>query len=280
MDRRIQRLARIGTGLTAAIAIAWAATGAYADPADGDQTSHPFVINGRQAAEGQYPWLVALGHADESATPHENQFCGGSAVTEQVVLTAAHCVDWIEPDRFAIYSGSVDLESDDVVATEVAELHVAEDYRSPTTFANDWALVRLAEPINVAPIGLDHGSPGFESFEVAGWGLDENDQYPTVAHWAEVPYVADGPCARSYGGGFDAASMLCAGDLENGEVDSCSGDSGGPLMAADADGEPVLAGIVSWGNDCALAGYPGVYSEVAAFSDAIDGILAAWETAA
>lgn len=280
MERRVERLARFGAGLAVAIAVASAATGANADPADDGQSAAPYVINGQQAAEGQYPWLVALGHADESASPYENQFCGGSAVGERVVLTAAHCVDWIEPDRFAIYSGSVDLDSEAIAATAVADVHIAEDYGSPTTFANDWALVRLAEPIDVEPISLGDATAGFESFEVAGWGLDENDRYPTVAHWAELPYVADAACGRAYGDGFDADSMLCAGDLDNGEVDSCSGDSGGPLTAADEHGEPTLVGIVSWGNACALAGYPGVYSEVASFTDAIDEVLADWRTEA
>ena len=279
MERRSQRLVRFGAGLAVAIAVASASTGANADPTGGGQSAAPYVINGEQAAEGQYPWLVALGHADQSATPYENQFCGGSAVTEQVVLTAAHCVDWLESDQFAVYSGSVDLESETIAATAVSDVHIAEDYGSPADFANDWALVRLAEPIEVEPIGLDDGTTDFESFQVAGWGLDENDQYPTVAHWAEVPYVADAACGRAYGDGFDADSMLCAGDLDNGEVDSCSGDSGGPLMAADENGEPTLAGIVSWGNACALAGYPGVYSEVASFTDTIDEVLADWQTA-
>ncbi|KAH1017632.1 hypothetical protein HUJ05_008244 [Dendroctonus ponderosae] len=50
--------------------------------------------------------------------------------------------------------------------------------------------------------------------------------------------------------------MLCAG-YPAGGYDACNGDSGGPLIV---DG--YLAGIVSWGYQCAVANYPGVYSSV------------------
>lgn len=54
--------------------------------------------------------------------------------------------------------------------------------------------------------------------------------------------------------------MICAGNLQNGGKDACQGDSGGPLTA-----NGTLYGIVSWGYGCAKAGYPGVYTNVAAF---------------
>jgi len=72
-----------------------------------------------------------------------------------------------------------------------------------------------------------------------------------------VPIVDKSICDDNYGifGGIPI-NQICAGYAVGG-VDHCQGDSGGPLFR---NGE--LRGIVSWGNGCANAGYPGVYTEV------------------
>merc|ERR1719387_1210144 len=60
--------------------------------------------------------------------------------------------------------------------------------------------------------------------------------------------------------------MICAG-VEGGGKDSCQGDSGGPLFLKKADGsELVQVGVVSWGNECANAAFPGVYARVSQFA--------------
>jgi len=50
-----------------------------------DSPDPPRIVNGRVAASGEFPWMVAL-------LKGSRQFCGGSLIDERHVLTAAHCV--------------------------------------------------------------------------------------------------------------------------------------------------------------------------------------------
>ncbi|MDN3240802.1 S1 family serine peptidase [Glycomyces tritici] len=277
MDRKRKHLIRLGAGVAAglgAAAIAWTGIAANAEPVDTKGDFEAQIIGGGDVAEGQYPWLVGLGSPGEG-TAYERQFCGGTVIAEDVVLTAAHCVEESAAADLVVFSGAIDLESEDVVETAVADLHVAEDYNDPIAMANDWALLKLAEPVDVEPIALGTEVEEFDALETAGWG-DTGEGFPTTAQWVEVPFVSDADCEAAYPDEVDAASMLCAGDLENGGVDSCQGDSGGPIMSP-AGEDQVLVGIVSWGYGCAEAGNPGVYGEVAEFDETIEAVLAGWE---
>jgi trypsin len=277
VDRKRKHLIRLGAGVAAglgAAAIAWTGFAANAEPAAPNGDFEAQIIGGSDVTEGQYPWLVGLGAPGEG-TAYERQFCGGTVIAEDVVLTAAHCVEESAAADLVVFSGAIDLESADVVETAVADLHVAEDYNDPIAMANDWALLKLAEPVDVEPIALGTEAGEFDVLETAGWG-DTGEGFPTTAQWVEVPFVSDTDCEAAYPDEVDAASMLCAGDLENGGVDSCQGDSGGPIMSP-AGEDQVLVGIVSWGYGCAEAGNPGVYGEVADFDEAIAEVLAGWE---
>jgi len=75
--------------------------------------------------------------------------------------------------------------------------------------------------------------------------------------------ISRSDCSSGYPGQITTA-MVCAG-FSDGNIDSCSGDSGGPLVALvppTPSGNYELVGATSWGRQCALAGFPGVYSDV------------------
>lgn len=48
---------------------------------------HSRIVGGKPADKGEWPWMAAL------LREGEDQFCGGVLITDQHVLTAAHCVD-------------------------------------------------------------------------------------------------------------------------------------------------------------------------------------------
>jgi secreted trypsin-like serine protease len=110
---------------------------------------------------------------------------------------------------------------------------------------------------------------------VVGWGaLREGGVLQRRLRAARVPFVSDDKCRDAYKGAgyrFAADEMICAGNFRRGGVDSCQGDSGGPLVRRDRAGRWVQVGIVSWGHGCARPGFPGVYTQVSAFADAIAG---------
>lgn len=65
-------------------------------------------------------------------------------------------------------------------------------------------------------------------------------------------------------GPFEVTSgMVCAGHLD-GRIDTCTGDSGGPLTCV-VNGQHVLYGITSWGKGCGRRGQPGMYTKITKF---------------
>ena len=248
------------------------------------------IVGGQQAAPGEFPWQVALISA--GGPPEVGQFCGGTLVSATRVVTAAHCTAGATPADIRVFAGATDLRD---AAGQVRQLATISDHPRANVDSDvpryDVSVLTLAAPVALpaAPIDpvavpgdtalWDDGSP----FAVSGWGdtrlPDYRNTYPAKLHWVEVYRVSDTACgsATAYGSFFRPVDMLCAGELVAGDPntpgagkDSCQGDSGGPLAAPTAGGASRaapsqwrLAGVVSWGEDCALPGKPGVYARVA-----------------
>ena len=201
--------------------------------------------------------------------------CGGTLVSGRWFLTAGHCVTSgfgtvLAPGSFAITLGKANLTqatAADRYSVGTVNRHASYNESAEPVF--DVALLRISSATQPSqePLGLVDASesalwaPGAAA-TVIGWGTTCASGCATTTQLREttVPMVSDASCGSpaSYGARFRAATMVCAGD---GVHDTCQGDSGGPLMVP-ARGDFVVAGITSWGDGCAQATRPGVYTRI------------------
>ena len=133
-------------------------------------------------------------------------------------------------------------------------------------------------------------SPGVDSVAtVTGFGTTsaESDQPSTRLLTVDVNIISNSACrsknpvysskvvdtmlcASVPQGGKVVQGVLCAGtDILPTAQDACKRDSGGPLVQAEG-GKNTLLGVVSWGQGCAEARYPGVYTRVSKYRTWID----------
>jgi secreted trypsin-like serine protease len=219
----------------------------------------PRIVGGDVAPSGAYPWMVWL-------TMGGNQFCGGSLIASDTVLTAAHCTAGLTPDEMQVAVGREQLS--DESSGQVIDVIGYAEYPG----RGDAAILRLAQPVEIDPVGLATPeqaalyAPGGDATAV-GWGLRREYGYQPSDNLREVdvPIVSDRACARAYGHDVVTTSTeICAGAKGR---DTCAGDSGGPLLVWDEAGTPFQVGITSFGHGCARARYPGVYTEVPAILD-------------
>lgn len=225
------------------------------------------VVGGVTASLADWPFLAALVHPG-AGTPFDRQFCGASVIAPDWVLSAAHCVvdsadAPVSPDQVSVLTGTMSLTAGAGTESPVSQVVVFPGYPG----AADAAMLHLATPTTAPPVAL--AQPLQQSLwtagtraAVAGWGDtgEDADRFPLDARQVTVPIVSNTACRSALGDQVVPARELCAG-LAAGKSDSCQGDSGGPLTVR-VSGAQVLLGIVSWGNGCARAASPGVYTRV------------------
>jgi secreted trypsin-like serine protease len=227
----------------------------FASPATAGDVS-PTVVGGTPAAQGEFPFMASL-----------SMGCGGALYSKQIILTAAHCVDGTG-NNTSITATLGKVNKTDPAAIKVKSTYV---YQAPgyNGTGKDWALIKLATPVDLPTMPIatttDYNSG---TFTVAGWGLTtEGGSVSNVLRKATVPFVTDASCKVSYPT-LVPNEEICAG-LAQGGIDTCNGDSGGPMFRKDAADAWIEVGIVSWGEGCARPNKPGVYTEVSTFAKAI-----------
>ncbi|CAG9117743.1 unnamed protein product [Plutella xylostella] len=227
------------------------------------------IVGGHNAELNEWPWIVALFN-------NGRQFCGGSLIDDMHVLSAAHCVahmtSW-DVARLTARLGDHNIRSN--AETQHLERKIKRVVRhrgfDMRTLYNDISILTLDQPVKfsktIRPICLPAGSRAYSGLvaTVIGWGsLRESGPQPSILQEVSIPVWSNQECRLKYGGaapGGIVDHMLCAGKAS---MDSCSGDSGGPLMVNEGS-RWTQVGVVSWGIGCGKGQYPGVYTRVTAF---------------
>lgn len=229
------------------------------DPENWDENTTD-IVGGVAAAQGDLPFIVSV----QLSGSH---FCGGSLINANTVVSAAHCFFGRTGSSWRIRAGSLNRASGGTLST-VSSIRIHPNYNDATS-DYDIAILKLATAVptsstigyaTLAAAGSDPAAGA--TVTTAGWGdTTENGSSPSLLRKVDVPVVSRTTCRSNYSVSRVTDRMFCAG-LSAGGKDSCQGDSGGPIISS----SKVLLGVVSWGDGCARAGKPGVYSSIGALS--------------
>ncbi|XP_068139783.1 serine protease SP24D-like [Drosophila tropicalis] len=220
------------------------------------------VVGGEDAVNNQFPHQVSLRNRGSHG-------CGGSIISRNYVLTAAHCVTYADENgdyhaspasQFSVRAGSNDRLSGGVLKN-IISITVHEDYGN---FLNDVALLEVESPFifsdSIKAISLpSQNTPGNVDIIISGWGLLKHQgDLPRYLQYNTLKSLTFSDCDNAIGWGVTNGLCL-AHEVDNG---ACNGDSGGP---ATYNGELVgVAGFVVGG--CGNS-YPDGYARVHYFND-------------
>ncbi|XP_039433650.1 polyserase-2-like [Culex pipiens pallens] len=204
-----------------------------------------YIAHGYDAVEGDWPWHAGI-FMNVPSGP-QRYICGGSIISENFVITAAHCT---VPNRNILAADDVSVRlglhnrtgpSEHSKMYDVVEI-IRHEAFNMDNLRNDVALLRMADdieysdyiqpvclwPVEKKSLNSILNSRGY----VVGWGLGDTKNLAELLQEAKLAAVEYETCLKSHPTHFqkllsDDKSSYCAGNQNQTNV--CSGDSGGGM---------------------------------------------------
>lgn len=226
------------------------------------------IVNGNEAKPHSRPYMV-------SVVKNGRHICAGFLISDQFVLTAAHCRDGGE--ALTVMAGAHDLVSkkEKHITVSVQSYHKHPDYnpKSSTPNKGDLMILELRNkvqlndniktiPIPTTPEEIKENT----ACSVAGWGFVTNSGPASLTlREANVKVKNNTDCAARRAKVYVASQMMCV----YGKGGTCQGDSGGPLVCGNT-----AVGITSFGrkDSCNDPVAPNVSIKISAFLQWIKSI--------
>ncbi|XP_055910848.1 brachyurin-like [Eupeodes corollae] len=236
------------------------------------------IIGGLLAPEHSFPYLVGLS-ITKSTRSEGIYWCGGSLISPNFILTAAHCVfgDIYEVQvKLGVHKRNSLKPHGNIINIQPKDIIIHEHFNKTIT-QNDIALIRL--PVNVTltdDIQLIHLASSYMDQEflqgqeviAAGWGkiVDNMTGISEVLRYVDVKIMNQDTCDKAYDEGLVTSTNIC---IDGSEMKgTCKGDSGGPLVYQAADDSRYLVGVTSFGSEHGCTkGFPTVFTRITAYLD-------------
>ena len=207
------------------------------------------IVNGENAGANEFPFYAVF----EGGT-----LCGAALIAEDVLVTAAHCVDGGAPPSVRIGATS----SNNGITAQICNSIIHPNYRS-AELENDIAILTLCDPVNnaIAAFNADANVPGNNDALVAmGFGRTNANSGGGSNQLLklDMEYVNDNECANRYGD-HNSGFNLC---VDNPDGGICFGDSGGPVVNANG----LVLGVASFIIQACDSNFPDFYTRMSSYS--------------